>query len=350
MAVIKEFGHQYPCREVGELILPDDELAEMYDGDICEAELESDRDITFLNVSEAFKGILKMKEDYPGFVLHYMRFETRKVVIQFSAAPYQGTPISGSGISSSIAFGLTWGAVLMILAIASIIAGLIAAVLAMVRGWVFHKPLPTGTAAVTARDRVTNLPLADVEITVSGENQVTGPNGEAAVFEKLLEGNHTFIGAVIPGYDPPTPVSAYITADHTIDVLIPYNPEGVAPPTQGWLNIDTDPVKGIIYLDGIELGEAPQPQYVSIGDHIVAFGEIEGYITPVQQVITVLGDPYLTPCIGYYTKPGSWWEKFLWYGLTATALITGGAVLLPRLIKSIKSSPQPRQLQNGRKP
>jgi hypothetical protein len=350
MALLNQFGYRFPCTTEGIEFDPTDEEIEMYDGDVCEAWWDTDRDINYINVKDALEGILKMKEDYPDFALHWIRFETRKITVQFSCAPYQGSnPISAEGISGQIALAFIWKIAIVVAIIAGIIVATTAAIVQMTRGWVWHRPLPMGRASVTARDRITNLPLPGVEITVSGQSETTGPNGEAAYFEELLEGSHTFIGAIVAGYDPPPAVSAYVTKDKTIDVFIPYNPEGVVPPTEGWLNIDTDPVKGLVYLDGIEMGVAPQAHYVSIGEHFVAFGEVEGYFTPEAQTVTVLGDPYSTPCIGYYTKPeGVWWEKYLMYVLLGTGIIAGSAILVPRLIDAARRPREPKQLGPGK--
>jgi hypothetical protein len=53
------------------------------------------------------------------------------------------------------------------------------------------------------------------------------------------------------------------------------------------IDIDTIPVKGIIYLNGKFLGRAPQSVKVDAGTYTISFGDIPDYIKPSDIIITV---------------------------------------------------------------
>jgi hypothetical protein len=329
MAVLIEIGKKYPCSSQG--IYVDFETTEAVPGDIIECYFESDYAITDEQAHDVAVQVAKIKEDYPHSVIHYFKVEDRRITVQYSVGP-PGIKIS-SRISSSISFAIPlWVAIIIVIAA---IVGAIFAVEALRRGYLLPHKVPTGKAVVIARDRVDGTLLPNVKISTDGVEGSTGASGQGVKFE-LEEGDHMFIGEFVAGYDPPSPVSAYVEADKTVEVTIPYNPEGSTPPTHGWLIVNTDPIKGIVYIDSVEKGQAPVASYERMGEHIVNFGEIEGWITPESRTITVVGDPYQTSVIGVYKRPEEeWWEKYLKYALIGGGVIVGAALLVPPAIRAL---------------
>ena len=58
----------------------------------------------------------------------------------------------------------------------------------------------------------------------------------------------------------------------------------------GSLSIDTTPIKGEVFVDGVSWGVAPQSQDIVVGNYTVTFGDVAGYITPNPvSVIVVAG-------------------------------------------------------------
>ena len=57
----------------------------------------------------------------------------------------------------------------------------------------------------------------------------------------------------------------------------------------GTLHVDTAPVKGEIFVNGVSWGNAPQSRTVETGSYIVSFGNVTGYISPqsMTAVVTV---------------------------------------------------------------
>jgi hypothetical protein len=325
-----EIGNYYPCKSEGTTV--DLETTEAYPGDIIELYFESDYDITASEAHDVAMQIAKIKEDYPESVIHYFKVEGKRITIQYSIAP-PSSPISSSAISSRISFVIPlWAGIAIVI---TLIIGAIFAVYALQRGYLLPHKLPRGNAVVVAKDRVDGRLLPNVKISSDGLQGTTGANGQGILFEGLLEGDHVFIGETIEDYDPPNPITAYITADKTANVTIPYNPEGVVPPTHGWLDVNTDPVKGIVFIDSVDKGKAPISSYEKIGEHSIAFGTIEDYITPEPRTVTVLGDPLRTHVIAYYTKGGAWWEKYLKYALIGGGVILGSALVIPPVIRAL---------------
>lgn len=72
-----------------------------------------------------------------------------------------------------------------------------------------------------------------------------------------------------------------------------------APPPMGILSVDTTPVKGEVFVDGVSWGVAPQSRSLSPGTYIVSFGDVAGYVTPAPQTAVVLQDQ-TTNIIGEY--------------------------------------------------
>jgi len=59
------------------------------------------------------------------------------------------------------------------------------------------------------------------------------------------------------------------------------------PPEYGRLSVDTSPVKGEVFVDGVSWGTAPVERDVTPGVYTVSFGDVEGYETPAPQTVEV---------------------------------------------------------------
>lgn len=77
------------------------------------------------------------------------------------------------------------------------------------------------------------------------------------------------------------------------------------PPAQGILMIDTSPVKGEVFVDGVSWGVAPQSRSLNPGTYTVSFGDLAGYTKPPPQT-AVVTEGQTTTVIGEYTpiSPG----------------------------------------------
>ncbi len=70
---------------------------------------------------------------------------------------------------------------------------------------------------------------------------------------------------------------------------------------KGTLSVTTTPVSGAIYIDYVFRGAKFWSGDLEVGSHAVSFGEIEGYITPPLQMVTVIADQ-TNYVIGAYKK------------------------------------------------
>jgi len=340
MSILHEVGFQYPCRTQGVAVNPDDEDAIVLPGEVVEGSIESSYDLPTIESGLAISDILRMKNDYPGFVLHYAKFETRRITVQFSMAPPQNRSLtrSSDGITA-ISIPLVWQVVLAILAIAGIIVVATGAVLKMTRGYVWSPPPPVGHAVVHAKDHETGLGIRNVEIYVDGQHEGTTTSSGSIKVENLLEGDHLFEGEIVEGYHDPDPVTATIVKDKQITIDLVYYPDDAPKPTTGYLYVNTSPVNGEVFIDATSYGEAPVgPVKLERGKHYVAFGAVDGYITPDQQTVTIQGDE-TSSIVAEYLIPGgdgAWYEKYLKYALIGGGAILGAALLLPELIRALR--------------
>ena len=58
----------------------------------------------------------------------------------------------------------------------------------------------------------------------------------------------------------------------------------------GILSVTTTPVRGTIYVDAVLVGTHFWSGELHAGSHVVSFGNVDGYIAPSLQAVTVLAD------------------------------------------------------------
>ena len=69
----------------------------------------------------------------------------------------------------------------------------------------------------------------------------------------------------------------------------------------GTLSVSTTPVSGAIYVDNLIQGVKFWSGNLNVGSHLVSFGDVDGYVAPSPQTVTIIADQtyYL---IGPYRK------------------------------------------------
>lgn len=306
-----ELGYRYPCLTEGEPIIIEDVAAEA--GDILEFYLTPDREITDHDAARIAYEVAKIKEQYSESVIHYLKIDPWRVTAQYSVSP-GGSP----------AFPPWW---VIALAIVAIIVGIIALSAERI-GYIFHGKPPVGNISLSA------IACDNAECTYPSSLKVpyslNGISGTTPdTIEELTPGTYVITWGYKEGYQTPFPAKVTIVAGETVSRTARYYSVGVVPPTTGWLIIDTHPVKGTVYIDGIEIGPAPQQQEVDLGDHVISFGDVGEYEAPPSQTCTVApGD--IIGIDGEYKKVG-WptWAKWA-VGGGITLGIAGGVAALTR--------------------
>lgn len=342
MATLAELGDYKPVRTEGVEFPVTDETITAGPGEIIETWLQADEDINPLKVADAVLEIMKMKEQYPQFVMHYLKIETRKVTVQFSyAPPEQGISaiISGEGGETSPRIAAVWWAI--VAGIIAIIAAVTVATLILlraIRGWLWAPPPPLGDATIAALHTTTEKGIANVKIYVDGVHRgTTGANGEPVLVKDLLAGPHVFTGETKAGFHPPSPVTQSVKKGENIIINIWYRPEGEVEPTTGTLVVDTTPVKGEVWVGGYSQGAAPVVLELNVGTYHIGYGPVEGYETPPPDIATIAGGKS-TGLVATYTRistEGPWYEKYIRYALIGGGVIVGAALLVPELVRAI---------------
>jgi hypothetical protein len=70
---------------------------------------------------------------------------------------------------------------------------------------------------------------------------------------------------------------------------------------KGILTVTTTPVRGGIYVDKIFKGTNYWSGNISVGSHVVSFGNVDGYIAPSPQTVSIIADQTYY-VIGSYRK------------------------------------------------
>lgn len=332
----RELGRKYPVQSEGYEVPLEDETTEVYAGDIVELHYVADKDLSGDAIRDCVHETLRMKEEYPEFVLHYLKFEQRRIIVQFSLAPPSDGVTQRITAVGAIALALVIRVALILLGVLGGILGLYALKVAIDRQYILPEKPPTGDASVLAKNQETGARLANVTITVSGKTAKTGPSGEAAYFEDLAVGEHVFVGETVDDYEVPDAVTKTIEQNQVCQVTIWYKPTGWVEPTTGWLYVDTTPVRGKVWIGGTEYeNKSGLALELDVGEYKVFFEAIEGYNTPAMQTANIVGGQSES-ILAYYMKPGeNWWEKYIKYGLIGGAAIVGAAVLVPEIIRAI---------------
>ena len=138
------------------------------------------------------------------------------------------------------------------------------------------------TMTVRVRRRPTPPPdtgtLSITTTPVDGEVFVDGTSwGIAPKSREVDIGTYTVTFGDVEGYTTPASQEAVVTKDTTTPITGTYI---LIPTETGTLSIDTEPVKGEVFIDGISWGTAPQTRELEIGLYDVSFGEVSGYVTP----------------------------------------------------------------------
>lgn len=320
MAILAELGKAYPCRTQGISINIDDEDV-MYGGDVVEVYLDCSIDIPTAQAVQCIYDIQKIKEEYPQFVIHYVKVEPQRITIQYSIAPV------GAHHSP-----LAWALVIKIAVVA--IIGLIVYLIISYnqRGYLF---VQRGSASLTAKHTETDKGISGVRMYVDG-NYVGRTDGGSVLAKGLVVGEHRFNGEVLEEYHDPSPIVDMVELNKTKIVTIWYRPIDIPEPTTGWLYAYTKPIAGLIIVDGVEREVAPIAIELDKGDHSIAFGEVEGYIAPEPRLFTIVAG-MSTVVTGEYESPEEvpWYEKALKYGLIGGGAILGAALLIPEVIRQI---------------
>lgn len=321
--VITELGTKFPCTTQGFEIPLDDPELKMYAGDVVEAYFEADKDIRPVDIFSCLDEIIKMKEQYPQFVLHYFKAETRRITVQYSVAP-TGATQSPDPVT------------ILIIIIIAVIAGFLiyAGVTKINRGYIWY---PVGWAAITVKDTDTEHGISGVRVYADGA--YAGTTDGYTVNKKLRTGPHTFTADLIDGYYISYPATAIVNLNETTLVTVYLRPEDSPEPETGFLDIYTSPAGAEISIDGGSyICTSPCSLELPKGEHSVGFGDLEGYITPVAVPVTVVPGKHVSLSVKYVPIEEATWEKYVMYGLIAAVVIAGAAIVVPRVIKAYKEA------------
>ncbi len=158
----------------------------------------------------------------------------------------------------------------------------------------------TDTCLVTVNEAPPETGTLSVDTEpVKGEVFVEGESwGTAPQVRELEIGLYDISFGAVDGYVTPDSVEVEVKVDETTDVLGTYV---VIPQDMGVLNIDTEPVKGEVFVDDISWGIAPQSQVVEAGTYSISFGEVTGYVKP-EPTEAVVEPGLTTDIVGTYTE------------------------------------------------
>jgi hypothetical protein len=119
---------------------------------------------------------------------------------------------------------------------------------------------------------------------VKGEVFVDGQSwGKAPQSRQVALGPHTVSYGDVSNYvKPPDEAVTLVVKGQTLNVTGTYAPE------TGTLSVETAPVKGEVFVDGLSWGVAPWTKAVAVGDHQVSFGPVDGYTAPAAQQVAIL--------------------------------------------------------------
>jgi len=156
----------------------------------------------------------------------------------------------------------------------------------------------------------------------------TYDRGSTETFTAIPYEGYYFERWVVNGVErTENPLTLTLNEDTTITAYFaPFIPKGT-------LRVDTEPVKGEVYVEGESWGVAPQERVVDTGMYEVSFGDVEGYVTP-SPVNATVSEGRTTEVLGTYVpeeeKPrwAEWfprlWEFYKKWVLKTTRVRYGG--------------------------
>jgi len=306
--MIAEVGHKYTVTE--SIIL---EEVEPKSGDVVELYWECDRDISPGEAARVIFDTAKIKETYPNSVIHYVGVDTRKITVQYSVAPPGGA-----------ATPLLWWQIAII--IGAIIIAIIVGIYLLHKAGLLPWAPPKGNVSVIAINAYDGAAIA-APFTFNGDEYTT-----PITIEDLDVGKYHITWLPVEGYllpDPPTHTVTVI-ADKTVEDVGNYWADGPRPDT-GLLVVDTYPVKGTIYVDGVDCGKVPIELTIEKGEHQVAFGDVSGYEGP--QAVGFTMDAGGRKAISAEYK--RIWPTWAWavIGVAGAAAIAAIATAVTRLVR-----------------
>lgn len=132
------------------------------------------------------------------------------------------------------------------------------------------------------------LPAGTLTITtspVSGEVFVNGTSWGFAPQSKAVKvGTYKVTFGPVAGYETSTWQLAVVQKG--IETTI----NGVYLLINGTLTVNTSPISGEVFVNGVLWGTSPQSRVVLVGNYTVSFGDVTGYHTPLLQHTTVKKD------------------------------------------------------------
>jgi len=126
------------------------------------------------------------------------------------------------------------------------------------------------------------------DVYVDGQKWGTAPQSWLAAV-----GSHTVSFGDFPGYTKPASQTVSVESNRNTLVLGTYTLD------TGRLSVDTAPVKGDVFVDGVIWGAAPQSRTLPTGQYTVTFGVVPGYTTPAAQQVTIAKNQ-TTSIVGTY--------------------------------------------------
>ncbi|MCP4708699.1 MAG: PEGA domain-containing protein [Planctomycetes bacterium] len=155
--------------------------------------------------------------------------------------------------------------------------------------------------------------------------------GTAPVSQTITAGLYTISFAAVDDYVTPPAQQVGVYADQTTTVSETYLRATVM------LYLDTDPVKGELFVDGVSWGIAPQNRVIETGIHTVSFGDVPDHIKPAaDDIIVEEDDDNLNITYGYTP-------------MTGTLLITTTPEFAEVFVDNVSwgASPQSREITPG---
>jgi len=139
---------------------------------------------------------------------------------------------------------------------------------------------------------ITTRPIDGVALYVNG-NFVGRSSKYYPFYVEVPAGRHTVSFGDVGGYVTPSPQTVDVGGGEKVSVIGDYE-AAPRPPAKGYIEVNTSPVKGMVYLDNSPVGVAPQTVETSPGYHTVSFGDVEGYYTPPSRSVYVYEDATVT--------------------------------------------------------